>query len=101
MKHLHEAQAGLTAVGNRGPLEQTGSQAWMSSYLWNPQGTADMSPFSPGPGSFHGPTSLWTQQTLRMNAQDTGTTQPAAFWDLEDAVAGLEARGGEGRGESG
>ena len=31
-----------------------------------------------------------------MNAQDTGATQPAAFWDLEDAVAGLEARGGEG-----
>ena len=30
-----------------------------------------------------------------MNAQDTGATQPAAFWDLEDAVAGLEAREGE------
>ena len=24
-----------------------------------------------------------------MNAQDTGATQPAAFWNLEDAVAGL------------
>lgn len=31
-----------------------------------------------------------------MNAQDTGATQPAAFWNLEDAVAGLEARGGRG-----
>lgn len=30
-----------------------------------------------------------------INAQDTGATQPAAFWDLEDAVAGLEAREGE------
>ena len=59
----------------------------MSSFALHAPSPA--SPTALEPGSLSSAPSLW------MNAQDTGATQPAAFWDLEDAVAGLEAREGE------
>lgn len=63
----------------------------MGTYLWNPQGTANMDPLGAAPGRLHGATLLGTQQTLGLNAKRAGPAQPAAFRHLQDPVTRLDS----------
>lgn len=59
------------------------------TYLWNPQGTANMDPLGTAPGRLHSTTLLGTQQTLGLNAERAGPAQPAAFRHFQDPITCL------------
>ena len=58
-------------------------------HLWNPEGTGHVSPLASRPGRLHGATLVGTQLAGRLDAQDTGATQPGSAGDGGDAVTGL------------
>lgn len=60
------------------------------AHLRNPQGAADVHPLGPTSGGFQGSSSLGAEQALWLDTQGTRPAQPAALWDLEDSVTGLQ-----------
>lgn len=49
-----------------------------------------MDPLGSTAGGLEGPSSLGAEQTLGLDAQSAGPTQPVALRHLQDAVAGLQ-----------
>lgn len=93
MGSILSGQAMLTYNSqNVSPGEPILSQL-LESYLWYPQSTADVGPFSGRARGLHGAALLWTQQALGGDAEDASPAQPVPKRDFYNAVAGL----GEGR----
>lgn len=59
-------------------------------YLRYPQGAAHMDPLAATAGGFHSSTFLWAELAFRGDAQCACPTQPAAFWNLQDAITRLQ-----------
>lgn len=68
--------------------DPTGCQLF-ESYLWYPQSTADMCPFSACTCGLHGAAPLWTEQALGVDAEDTSPAQPVPKRDFDNAITGL------------
>lgn len=61
-------------------------------YLRYPQGTAHMDPLASTAGGLHGSTFLRAELAFRWDAQRACPTQPAAFWNLQDAITRLQKK---------
>lgn len=95
MGSILSGQAMLTCKGGKsvtcGPVynkKARGCQLF-ESYLWDPQSTADMCPFSACACGLHGAAFLWTEQTLGADAEDAGPAQPVPKRDFDNTITGL------------